>query len=337
MTPAAWPREDPLSTRLLEIGPELHEHDLRSFPQLVQRGDVVVLNDAATLPGSLRGVTSRGEPIELRLAAPLEGNAALAVAFGPGDWRQRTEDRPPPPPLQVGDRLAFDGLGAQVVEVDPASSRLLCVAFDSDGDALWRALYRAGRPVQYAYLRAPLELWHVQTSFAARPWAAEPPSAGLTLTWGLLLELRARGVRIARLTHAAGLSSTGDAALDARLPFAERYAIPAETVEAIDAARRNGRRVIAIGTTVTRALEGVAAAHGRLIAGEGTTSFKLDAGTPLRVVDGILTGIHEPGGSHFRLLEAFASRARLERAYAESAARGHLEHEFGDAWLVWAR
>jgi S-adenosylmethionine:tRNA ribosyltransferase-isomerase len=258
------------------------------------------------------------------------------VLFGSGDWRQRTEDRPAPPTLVVGDRLSFLELGARVVAVDGATPRLLWVAFDREGDALYQALYRAGRPVQYAYLAGPLALFHVQTAYAARPWAAEAPSAGLALTWGLLLALRARGIEVARVTHAAGLSSTGDATLDAQLPRPERYAIPVETVALIEAARAAGHRVVAVGTTVTRALEGAAAANDeRLLAGEGTTKLRLDATQPLRVVDGILTGIHEPGGSHFRLLEAFAPRALLERAHAVSTARGYREHEFGDAWLLW--
>jgi S-adenosylmethionine:tRNA ribosyltransferase-isomerase len=336
MRAASWPRQDPLETRLLEVGRGgAIEHALRDLPVLLCRGDVLVVNDAATLPASLAGRTARGEPIELRLAGPPDVEGWRAVLFGAGDWHARTEDRPPPPPLAAGDRLTFEGLGAIVRSVDPAAPRLVRVAFDLDGDELYRALYRVGTAVQYAYVAAPLPLWHVQTAYAARPWAVEAPSAGLALTWELLLSARSRGVRLARVTHAAGLSSTGDATLDARLPFDERYAIPDETVQLIEAAQHNGRRVVAVGTTVTRALEGATAAHGRLVAGEGVTGLRLHAEHRPRVVDAILTGIHDPSDSHFRLLEAFAPRAELERAHARSTALGHRVHEFGDAWLVW--
>ncbi len=127
---------------------------------------------------------------------------------------------------------------------------------------MWRAIYAEGRPVQYAYVDAPLALWHVQSSFASRPWAVEPPSAGRPLTFAVLDRLRRQGVSVAVVTHAAGLSSTGDPALDAILPLDERYDLPEPTLRAIDETRRAQGRVVAVGTTVVRALEGCAAAHG---------------------------------------------------------------------------
>jgi S-adenosylmethionine:tRNA ribosyltransferase-isomerase len=192
--------------------------------------------------------------------------------------------------------------------------------------------------VQYAYLRAPLALSHVQTAYAARPWAAEAPSAGLPLTWALLQRLAAGGVSVRALTHAAGLSSTGDAALDARLPLPERYHIPQEAVDAVAEARAVGGRVIAAGTTVVRALEGAAAAAGgTLVAGEGVTDLRLGPSSRLRVVDGLLTGIHEPESSHFALLTAIAPRALLLEALAAAESEGYLGHEFGDSSLVLPR
>src|SRR5207244_7687405 len=115
--------------------------------------------------------------------------------------------------------------------------------------------YAAGRPVQYAYRREPLDLWTVQTAYAARPWAAEMPSAGRALTWDVLLALRRAGVAIARLTHAAGLSSTGDDVLDRALPWPERYELPRATIEGIATTRVRGGRVIAVGTAGGRARE----------------------------------------------------------------------------------
>ncbi len=191
--------------------------------------------------------------------------------------------------------------------------------------------------MQYAYVAGPLELWHVQTRYASRPWCAELPSAGRPLTWGLLLALLRQGVALASLTHAAGLSSTGDPALDALLPLPERFEIPEETAQAILATKAAGGRVIAVGTTVTRALEGCAAQHdGAVVAGPGVTDLVLRAGSRLRVVDGIFSGMHEPEASHFRLLEAFAPHDVLARAHAHAEAVGYLGHEFGDSSLILA-
>jgi S-adenosylmethionine:tRNA ribosyltransferase-isomerase len=207
--------------------------------------------------------------------------------------------------------------------------------FDREGSALWAALYAAGRPVQYSYLCHDLALGQAQTPFAGRPWSVEMPSAGRPLRVALLQELRRRGVRIGRLTHAAGLSATGDADLDAALPLPERYDIPPSTVTAVEETRARGGRVVAVGTTVVRALEGSAAANdGRLRPGEGTTDLRIGEGYVPAVVDGLLSGLHEPGASHFELLTAFAGRPLLEQAVRHAEEAGYLAHEFGDSCLV---
>jgi S-adenosylmethionine:tRNA ribosyltransferase-isomerase len=318
---ASWPRQ-PLAERLLHVDPRsggLRDLSLAELPSLLRPGDLLVLNDAATLPASLLARDPRGAPCEVRLAGEGEGGHWRAVLFGAGDWRTRTEDRPAPPILDAGDRLSFgDDLGAMVVAVSGLSPRLVELRFDLQGAALIAALYRQGRPVQYSYLAGELRLWHVQSRFASRPWAVEPPSAGRPLTWALLTALRRRGVGLARLTHAAGLSSTP------------------ETVAAIRAAQAGGGRIVAAGTTVVRALESAAAGHGGLQPGPGTARLRLFAGFRLRVVDGILTGLHEPGTSHFALLGAFASPDVLDAASRHAEAAGYLADEFGDTSLVLA-
>ncbi len=336
MTPAIAPRA-PLVERLLLVGHEIVEDArLADLPRLLRRGDLLVVNDAATLPASLAGTTSRAEPVELRLASG-GGRDWTAVVFGTGDWRTATEKREPPPRLAPGDTLSFGpGLTARVTAVSSRTPRLVDVRFDRDGAGLVAALYVHGRPVQYSYLREPLSLWDVQTPFAARPWAVEMPSAGRPLTWGLLRALDAAGVALASLTHAAGLSSTGDAALDALLPLPERYDVPASTVAAVAAARGRGGRVIAVGTTVVRAVEANAVEHGRLTAGAGVARLRIGPDFERRVVDGLLTGIHEPGTSHFELLAAFLDREHLTRAFEHAERAGYLGHEFGDASLVMA-
>ena len=193
----------------------------------------------------------------VRLSAALLPRFA-AVLFGAGDWHTRTEDRPPPPELAEGARLRFGALRATVGRHATLSPRLVELRFDGDGDALWAALYKEGRPVQYAHLAHDLPLWAVQTVYATRPWAFEMPSAGRPLSWEILLALRRRGVRWASLTHAAGLSATGDPAIDAALPLPEAFDIPAATARAVAETRARNGRVVAVGTTVVRALEGAA-------------------------------------------------------------------------------
>ena len=179
----------------------------------------------------------------------------------------------------------------------------------------------------------PLALWDVWTPLAGPPVAFEPPSAGFALDWRTVDAIRARGVGFATLTHAAGISSTGDPALDRLLPFDEPYRIPPATARAIRRARARGGRIVAVGTTVVRALEHAARKPG-VRAGEGLADRPHRPGTRLRVVDAILSGTHEPGTSHYELLRAFASDHTLRRAAAEMEARAYFTHEFGDSVLI---
>src|SRR5919204_617057 len=242
---------------------------------------------------------------------------------------RRAEHRAPPPFVAAGTRIDFGEVSAEVERVAPLSARLVELRFDRTGAALWSALYRIGRPVQYSHAAAPLELWHVQVGYASRPWAAEMPSAGRPLRWELLLALRRRGVRLASITHAAGLSATGDPAIDAALPMAERFEVPPRTAGAVAEARDRGGRVVAVGTSVVRALEGAASVNGgELRACSGETDLLLGPGYQPRVVGGLLTGVHERGASHYALLRAFASEEVLARASAHAEELGYLSHEF---------
>ena len=348
MKTAAWPREQTEAERLLVVDPaagKMADFAVGDLPSRLRAGDLLVVNDAATLPASLQAHATDGAPVEVRLLGPAEEGQWAAAVLGAGNWRWRTEDRPAPPSLPVGSTLTFraasddaEPLRATVVAVSEVSPRLLRLAFDRQGDALWSAVYRRGRPVQYSYVRAPLALWHVQTAYASRPWAAEAPSAGRPLTWRVLLEARRRGIALAAVTHAAGLSSTGEPALDAALPLPERFDIPEETVAAVRRARAARGRVVAVGTTVVRALEGAAeAGGGDLRAGEGRTDLRIDRAFRPRIVDGLLTGVHQPGESHFDLLQAFAPEPLLRRALAHAEQEGYLAHEFGDSCLILPR
>jgi S-adenosylmethionine:tRNA ribosyltransferase-isomerase len=179
--------------------------------------------------------------------------------------------------------------------------------------------------------RWPSDVW---TPVAGLPVAFEPPSAGFTLDWRSLATLQRHGVQFATITHAAGISSTGDTELDALLPFDEPYDIPVATARAIAEAQDNGRRIIAIGTTVVRALEHASDEEGRIRPGFGIATQKVTAATPLKVVDVLLTGVHEPGTSHYELMRAFVDGETLQRASAEMTVLGYHTHEFGDSVLV---
>jgi S-adenosylmethionine:tRNA ribosyltransferase-isomerase len=305
----------------------------------LHRGDLVIANDAATLPASLHGVhLPTGAAIEVRLAGRLARGAAdlrrcIAIIFGAGDFRTRTEDRPLPPALAAGDRLALGPLAA-VVERTLDHPRLIALRFDGSATEVWAGLARHGRPIQYAHVSLPLALWDVWTPIAGPPVAFEPPSAGFALDWQLLAALRDRGIGFATLTHAAGISSTGDADLDRRLPFHEPYFIPASTARAIRRARARGSRIVAVGTTVVRALEHAASLSAGVRPGAGIANQRIGAGTRLRVVDAVLSGTHEPGSSHYDLLRAFADDATLREASAALDAHRYRMHEFGDSMLV---
>ncbi len=331
----------PRGARLLVVDAagRIAHHARSALADLLRPGDLVVANDAATLPASLAGMhVASGAAIEVRLAGrrSLDGDDAstfVAVVFGGGDFRMRTEDRLPPPALRPGDALALGPLVA-TVERRIDHPRLVEIRFAGDADRIRAGIARHGRPVQYAHLAAPLDVWDVWTRIAAQPVAFEAPSAGFVLDWRLLDRLAERGIGFATLTHAAGLSSTGDAGLDARLPFDEPYRLPASTVAAILGAHRRGGRIVALGTTVARALEHAASQPGGLRSGPGLSTNRLGPSTRLAVVDVLVSGTHEPGSSHHALLRAFVDDAALARIDAALDAGGYLTHEFGDSVLI---
>jgi S-adenosylmethionine:tRNA ribosyltransferase-isomerase len=341
MKAAHLPHQHPPQAKLLAINArgDISHAPRHAFTTFLRPGDLVVANDAATLPASLRGQhVPTGRPVEVRLAgrdslAPEDVRQFSAIVFGEGDYHTRTEDRPLPPPVAPGDRLALGPLSGTVERLLD-HPRLVSLRFDGTPDAIWAGLARHGRPIQYAHVPVDLDLWDVWTSIAGPPVAFEPPSAGFVLDWRALSALRQRGVEFSTLTHAAGISSTGDDELDRRLPFDEPYRIPESTADAIRRARARGGRIVAVGTTVVRALEHSAACDGRVYAGEGLATQRIGRTSLLRVVDVILSGTHEPGTSHYELLRAFADDAILSRANDELVARDYRTHEFGDSVLI---
>jgi S-adenosylmethionine:tRNA ribosyltransferase-isomerase len=310
-----------------------------AFVEFLRPNDLVIANDAATLPASLSGVHQpTGKQIEVRLAGrpsldPMEVSRFSAVVFGEGDVHTRTEDRPLPPPVTRGDKLVLGPLQATIEEL-LGHPRLVSLLFHGTTDEVWAGLASHGKPIQYSHVQRSLELWDVWTKVAGLPVAFEPPSAGFILDWEGLSTIREHGARFATVTHAAGISSTGDDDLDRLLPFDEPYHIPETTAKAVEITRQRDGRVIAVGTSVVRALEHAATEDGHLRIGDGMARGKIGPTTRLRVVDAILSGTHEPGTSHYELLRAFLEDSTLERATEELTAHGYKTHEFGDSVLI---
>ncbi|MBL8915099.1 MAG: S-adenosylmethionine:tRNA ribosyltransferase-isomerase [Archangium sp.] len=323
-----------LEVRSLTVlrGEDPHITSLDALPSLLRAGDLLVLNDAATFPGSI-SFMHEGQQLEVRLFEKIPGGFR-AVLFGAGDFHTRTEDRPAPPRLAVGARLQLaPRLQAMISDVDQTSPRLITLNFALTDELLWRAVYAIGKPIQYAHQPKQLPLWSVQNVFSERPWAAETPSAAHHLTFERLSALEKHGVQLATLTHATGLSSTGDEVLDAALPWPERYSIPAETWRRVQKAER----VVAVGTSVMRALEAMGVLPDPLPEGDGALSGiatgSIGPETKLQVVDALLTGIHVPGESHYRLLGSLLDEQTLRAATDLSHREGLRGHEFGDVAL----
>jgi len=198
-----------------------------------------------------------------------------------------------------------------------------------------------GVPIRYGHVRRPWPASMYQTVFATEPGSAEMPSAGRPFTPELVTRLVSRGIEIAPV-----LLHTGVASLESHEPpFEEFYRVPRRTAERVTSARRAGQRVIAVGTTVVRALETVTDERRDTFPGEGWTNLVITPDRPLRSVTGLITGLHEPRATHLAMLERVASgivgsvcgRCHLERAYTEARQHSYLWHEFGDSHLILAK
>jgi S-adenosylmethionine:tRNA ribosyltransferase-isomerase len=341
MIPASVPMQRPPDARLLvvESGGQIKDTLRSSFPTLLRPGDIVVANDAATLPASIFGVhKGTGRSIEVRLAGSEsvfheDVRQFSAVVFGEGNYSTLTERRPSPPELRPGDTLELGPLTATVLEL-LGHPRFILIRFAGPSSHIWEGLARHGRPIQYSHIPTPLAVWDTWTPIAGPPVAFEPPSAGFALDWRTLDAIHRRGVDFATITHAAGISSTGDAELDTRLPFDEPYRIPESTARSVRRARATNGRLIAIGTTVVRALEHSASVHGFVCESTGVAVNKIGPTTELRVVDAILSGTHEPGTSHHQLLSAFVDQHTLARMDQILQQHTYRTHEFGDSVFV---
>ena len=305
-------------------------HDrFRGLPAHLRAGDLLVVNTSATIPAALPATRADGTVVDLHLSTPVPG-AADPVHTSPR-WvvelrRAGARFRP----AGAGERLALPGGGsAELVASYLSPGRLWIAALDLPAP-LDRYLAQHGRPIAYGHLSRPRPLRDLQTVFADEPGSAEMPSAGRPFTRRVLDDLLARGVQLAPL-----VLHTGVASLDrGERPYPERYRVSATTATRVNAHRAAGGRVIAVGTTVVRALETVAAPDGRVEPGAGWTGLTITPERGVRAVDGLITGWHEPDASHLLMLEAVGGRDLIERSYDAALTAGYRWHEFGDSHLI---
>ncbi|HEV2068337.1 MAG TPA: S-adenosylmethionine:tRNA ribosyltransferase-isomerase [Acidimicrobiales bacterium] len=314
--------------------PEVEHARFHQLGRFLEAGDVVVVNTSATLAAALPA-----RPEEEVADLPAELLVHLSTELVGGNWVVELR-RPcgagslPFAGGQVDLALRLPGGGrvelrSPYPERAPAPVRLWTAALRLPA-AVPAYLAAFGRPIRYGCSDRPWPLAAYQTVFARHPGSAEMPSAGRAFTPELVTELVAGGVLVVPVVLHTGVSSQ-DAG---EPPYAERYRVPGATAGAVNVARRQGRRVIATGTTVTRALESATDRAGTVHAASGWTELVITPGRGVRVVDGLLTGWHEPNASHLQLLEAVAGPSLVERSYAAALVHGYRWHEFGDLHLV---
>lgn len=293
-------------------------------------GDLLVVNTSATLPAALDGAWRR-RSIAVHLSTPLDDGTwilELRRADGAGPVWNACPDEVVE--LAGGGRvllLAPDDRGGTIP--DPGAIRLWRARLHLDRP-VHAYLERHGRPITYGYVERRFPLEDHQTVFSRSPGSAEMASAARPFSFPLVTELVSQGVDIAPVTLHAGVSSLEPG----EPPRPERFDVPATTASRVTRTRRTGGRVIAVGTTVTRALESAVERQGHVHPARGWTDLVLGPERPARVVDGLVTGWHEPGTSHLRLLEAVAGADLVARAYAAALEGHYLWHEFGDSCLL---
>ena len=315
--------------RLLVAGTDGTRHErFASIAEYLEPGDVVVVNASPTMPAALQARRG-GSPVIVHLST-LQDDGTWIIEL------RRPENSGP----------VLDALANEVVNLPPNGSVRLIEAADDGGPGavrLWRArvatpgglrrfMARHGRPIRYGYVDQDWPLFMYQTSFSdtrAWPGSAEMPSAGRPITRHVLGELRRKGVRVASLRLDTGVSSQEAG----ELPYPERYEVPAATAAIVNRGQARSKRVVAVGTTVTRALESAAGPRGVVHAAGGWTDLVLGPDRPARVVTGLITGFHQPGTSHVQLLQAVAGEDLVAAAYESALTEGYLWHEFGDSCL----
>lgn len=291
-----------------------HAH-FYNLPSLLRPGDLLVVNDSATLPAALITTRRDGDVLPLHVSTKID---------------ERLWTVEPRGPVAAGETLQLNG-GATatiLVSVEPERPRLWYAAFDL-GVPMYAYLAQHGTPITYAYIGRAFSLRDYQTFFAREVGSSEMPSAARPFTKEVVSLLRDRGIEIATITLHCGVASFEAP----ERPGIERFAVSHNAADRVNAARREGRRVIAVGTTVVRALES-AATGGGVIASSGWTDLFIDESYEIKTVDALLSGFHDANATHLSMLRAFIDPELLESAYDEAAERGYLCHEFGESHLI---
>lgn len=304
-------------------------HDL---PRFLEAGDVVVVNTSGTMKAALDAEREDGIPLELRLSTKLPAGL-WTVELRKKDGGESTE---PLLDADSGEEISLGGGGKATILAPYARIEKgvrLWVASLEIPSPLDEYLERRGSPIRYGYVKGGWPISYYQTVYATESGSAEMPSAGRAFTPEVITSLVAKGVQIAPLVLHTGVASLEDD----EPPYEEYYRVPPETARLVNSAREAGKRVVAVGTTVVRAMESVADERGVVHPGEGWTSIVITPERGVRAVDAMLTGLHEPRSSHLAMLEAIASRDVLEAAYYEALREGYLWHEFGDLHLIFGR
>jgi len=295
------------------------------LPTFLEDGDLVVVNTSGTLAAAVEGTDPAGRPVVVHFSTELAS----------GTWvvelrRPRAPASEPWGDAEPPSRLALAGGAAIELLERYACSRRLWVALVSSPVPIARWLAVHGRPIRYGYVERPWPISTYQNVYVTEPGSAEMPSAGRPFTPEMVTRLVAKGVGVSPIVLHTGVSSLESG----ERPFPERVKVPDSTARRVNLTKAVGRRVVAIGTTVVRALESAVDAHGEVHALDGWTDLVVTPVRGVAVVDGLLTGWHEPEASHLLMLEAVAGRRLLERSYDAALEEGYLWHEFGDVHLV---
>ena len=321
--------------RLLAATPDGLVHTtFRDLPRFLAPGDLLVVNNSATLAAALPGRRAGGAAVTVHLSNQL-ANGTWLVELRQGPAAARLSDGVPGEIITLPADGSVTLLHPYPDAPGPArEATRIWAAVLTTGGGLHEYLARHGQPIRYSYVPDTWPLTAYQTVFARSPGSAEMPSAARPFTAELVTRLIAGGVAMAPVTL-----HTGVASLEAgETPLPEWFDVPQPTADLVNLTRAAGRRVIAVGTTCTRALESAvapdAAAGHTVTARRGWTGLVLGPEYPARVVNGLITGWHEPGASHLALLEAVAGPALVEASYREAEAAGYLWHEFGDSCLL---
>lgn len=299
-------------------------HDLSDF---LNAGDLLVVNDSATIPASLPA----------RAAAIGEFIVNLSTDYGSGLWLVEprwNSAQPGPLPLTAGAVIEVAGIETRLLHTYPGLPRLWFVRC-ADETALRLAMAQRGQPIRYGYVEQVYPLSVYQTVFSRVPGSAEMPSAAYPFTESVVARLRRKGVEIATITLHTGVSSleVETDVVEEHPLYPEPFSVPRAAADAVNAARAEGRRVIAVGTTVVRALE--TAWDGRqVVPRSGFTRVYIHPQRGAYVADGLITGLHDPVTSHLAMLYAMAGQDIIRSAYEEAVQHRYLWHEFGDSHLI---